>query len=217
MTGWWGIYPSKDGAADMLWPDMTRWFIISYDIWNFQYTYLNLPTHSWYCGAALLLAPTFAASYWNKGGWIHNRAFTLSIWFMFSQTVPTFQMSKTFGVLTSVYGNPQNISAMDLYNSAISLYNKGIKNGIEVDSAIKQFGIVANPTAQGVISILSIVSNVLVISAIFKRAKRLGINPYTDEVWVGTVDFEEAFKRAEGNENMKKVETAEPLLDEEEV
>ena len=29
-----------------------------------------LPTHSWFCGVALLLAPTIAALLWNKGGWI---------------------------------------------------------------------------------------------------------------------------------------------------
>ena len=62
----------------MLWPDMTWVFIISYDIWNFCYTYNCLPTHSWYCGLALLLAPTVAGMLWNKGGWIQNRAYTLS-------------------------------------------------------------------------------------------------------------------------------------------
>ena len=49
-------------------------YVLAYDIWNFQYTYLNLPTHSWYCGLALLLAPTFAAALRNKGGWIQKRA-----------------------------------------------------------------------------------------------------------------------------------------------
>ena len=48
MTGWWGIYASKD-RKDMLWPDMTWCFIIAYDLWNFEYTYNNLPTHAWYC------------------------------------------------------------------------------------------------------------------------------------------------------------------------
>ena len=85
MTGWWGIYSSKDkNHQDMLWPDMTIWFIVAYDIWNFTYTYCNLPTHSWYCGVALLLAPTFANALWNKGGWIQNRANTLATWCMFA-------------------------------------------------------------------------------------------------------------------------------------
>lgn len=95
MTGWWGIYSSKN-HQDMLWPDMTWCYILAYDIWNFEYTYNNLPTHSWYCGLALLLAPTFANALWNKGGWIQNRAFTLAIWCMFAQVFPYFQEESIF-------------------------------------------------------------------------------------------------------------------------
>ena len=83
MTGWWGIYTSKK-HDDMLWPDMTWCFIIAYDLWNFEYTYNNLTTHAFYCGVALLLAPTFANMFWNKGGWIQNRANTLALWCMFA-------------------------------------------------------------------------------------------------------------------------------------
>ena len=72
MTGWWAVYSSKD-KKDMIWPDMIWVYIIVYDIWNFAYTYNCLPTHSWFCGVALLLAPTIAALIWNKGGWIMNR------------------------------------------------------------------------------------------------------------------------------------------------
>ena len=60
MTAWWNVYPSKD-KKDMIWADMTWVYIVIYDIWNFAYTYNCLPTHSWYCGVALLLAPTVAA------------------------------------------------------------------------------------------------------------------------------------------------------------
>ena len=67
---------------------MTWCFIIAYDLWNFEYTYNNLPTHAWYCGLALLLAPTFANALWNKGGWIQNRANTLALWCMFAQVFP---------------------------------------------------------------------------------------------------------------------------------
>ena len=80
----------------MLWPDMTWVYIIAYDIWNFCYTYNCLPTHSWFCGFALLLAPTVAAFCWNKGGWIQNRAFTLAIWCMFAQVFPYFQEESIF-------------------------------------------------------------------------------------------------------------------------
>lgn len=92
MSGWWSVYASED-KTDMLWPDMTWVYIIAYDIWNFCYTYNCLPTHSWFCGFALLLAPTVAAFIWNKGGWIQNRANTLAIWCMFAQVFPQFQDS----------------------------------------------------------------------------------------------------------------------------
>ena len=95
MTGWFGIYASKK-KDDMLWPDMTWVFIVAYDLWNFCYTYNCLPTHSWYCGLALLLAPTVANFFWNKGGWIQNRANTLAIWCMFAQVFPMFQDYSVF-------------------------------------------------------------------------------------------------------------------------
>ena len=194
MTGWWGIYSSK-GQKDMLWPDMTFAFILAYDVWNFEYTYLNLPTHSWYCGVALLLAPTFAAAFWNKGGWIQNRANTLAIWCMFAQCVPLFQLSKTFSVMPTVYGGAAEAgySALDLYDSAINVYN----NGGDAAKAISDLGITANPTAQGVIAMAAIVINVVVFTAILKRAIEQKKNPYTNEIWTGTKDFELAMARRE--------------------
>ena len=96
MTGCVHLLTSNDkNQSDMIWADMTIWFIVAYDIWNFEYTYLNLPTHSWYCGVALLLAPTFANALWNKGAWIQNRANTLAIWCMWAQVVPAFQLSSS--------------------------------------------------------------------------------------------------------------------------
>lgn len=175
MTGWWGIYSSK-GRQDMLWPDMTWMFILAYDVWNFEYTYLNLPTHSWYCGLALLLAPTFAASVWNKGGWIQNRAFTLALWCMFAQIFPAFQDYSKFSVLPSVYG--------DTYDAVGYM-----------DASIRP--ITAHPQAQGVIAVASIVTNVVVFAFIIKRSIELKRNPYKNEIWMGTKDYEEAMARAE--------------------
>ena len=170
MTGWWGIYSSKK-KDDMLWPDMTWMFILAYDVWNFQYTYLNLPTHSWYCGVALLLAPTFAAAFWNKGGWIQNRANTLALWCMFAQVFPLFQDQGKFAVIPRLYAD-------------------GFMDAATHPTAV-------DPTAQGVISVLSIVVNVVVFAAIIKRSMKLKKNPYKDEIWKGTKDYEEAMSRAE--------------------
>ena len=194
MTGWWGIYSSKK-KDDMLWPDMTIWFIVAYDIWNFEYTYCNLPTHTWYCGVALLLAPTFANSLWNKGGWIQNRAMTLATWCMFAQVLPLFQLSNTFSVLPSLYGGATmaGVKALDLYNAAITCHTTGASAG----DAIANFGITANPTAQGVVAMLAIIANVVCISVIIKRSIEQKKCPYTKEIWVGTRDYEQAMSRAE--------------------
>lgn len=194
MTGWWGIYSSKK-KDDMLWPDMTIWFIVAYDIWNFEYTYCNLPTHTWYCGVALLLAPTFANALWNNGGWIQNRAMTLATWCMFAQVLPLFQLSNTFSVLPSLYGGATKagVKALDLYNAAITCHTTGASAG----DAIANFGITANPTAQGVVAMLAIIANVVCISVIIKRSIEQKKCPYTKEIWVGTRDYEQAMSRAE--------------------
>ena len=71
MTGWWSVYASED-KTDMLWPDMTWVYIIasrrqdrhadtSEPTTGTSATHNCLPTHSWFCGFALLLAPTVAA------------------------------------------------------------------------------------------------------------------------------------------------------------
>lgn len=169
MTGWWGIYQSKK-KDDMLWPDMTWVFIVAYDIWNFEYTYLNLPTHSWYCGFALLLAPTFAAMFWNKGGWIQNRANTLATWCMFAQVFPVFMDNSRFTTLSTLYAD-------------------GFMDPARHPE-------LADPTAGGVVAVISVLANLAALAFIIKRAKAQGINPYKNEVWKGSADYEEAMKRA---------------------
>lgn len=101
ITGWFGICISKDKSKDMLWPDMLWFWIVAYDVWNFAYTYNCLPNHSWYCGLALLLAPTFAAFFIKKGAWLQHRAQTLALWCMFAMTYPGFIDESQFAVKSS--------------------------------------------------------------------------------------------------------------------
>lgn len=164
MTGWWGIYSSKK-QHDMLWPDMTWVFIITYDLWNFCYTYNCLPTHAWYCGVALLLAPTVAAFMWNKGGWIQNRAFTLALWCMFAQVFPMFQNQGVFAVQSTL-----------------------------------------NYSTNVTVSVIALVANIAGIAYVAYRAKKLGKNPYTNEIFVGTKDYEEAMARREGMPEQSKAQ-----------
>lgn len=160
MTGWFGIYISKD-RKDMLWPDMTWVFIIAYDLWNFTYTYNCLPTHSWYCGVALLLAPTIAGLIWNKGGWIQNRAFTLATWCMFCQVCPMFVNDSIFAAQS-----------------------------------------VNNPQVNLVMASIALIANIAAFAYILYRAKKLGVNPWKKEVFVGTRDFEKAMGRREDAANL---------------
>lgn len=170
MTGWWGIYSSKD-KKDMLWPDMTWCFIIAYDLWNFEYTYNNLPTHAWYCGLALLLAPTFANALWNKGGWIQNRANTLALWCMFAQVFPMFQDTSRFATIPI-------------------LYSDGF-----MDAATRPAA--ADPTMQGVVALLALAANVICLAVIIKRSKQQKKNPYKNEIFTDQKDFQIAMGRAE--------------------
>jgi hypothetical protein len=105
ITGWFGIVirkkAKKDGSRDMLWPDMLWFWIIAYDLWNFAYTYNCLPHHAWYCGLALLLAPTLCAFTVGKGAWLQHRAQTLALWCMFAQTFPAFQDHSKYAVVSS--------------------------------------------------------------------------------------------------------------------
>lgn len=102
ITGWMGIClrkeTAKDKSRDMLWPDMMWFWIIAYDLWNFAYTYNCLPGHAWYCGFALLLAPTICAFTLGKGAWLQHRAHTLALWCMFAQTFPAFIDTGRFAV-----------------------------------------------------------------------------------------------------------------------
>lgn len=179
MTAWWSVWSSKD-RRDMLWPDMTWVFIIAYDLWNFTYTYNCLPTHSWYCGVALLLAPTIAALCWNRGGWIQNRANTLAIWCMFAQVFPLF--------LATLPDGTQH------YPWAVlpTTYADGTLQGIAAHSSAN-----ANPTPMLVLAILSLATNAIVLAYIICQAKRRHINPYKQDVFIHQRYYQSALSRAD--------------------
>ena len=179
MTGWWAVYASKD-KKDMIWPDMIWVYILVYDIWNFAYTYTCLPTHSWFCGVALLLAPTIAALLWNKGGWIMNRANTLCMWCMFAQVFPLFQ--ETFPDGTAAY----KCAAIPVQ------YADGTMNGIAAGTAVN-----ANPTAMLVISALALLTNAAALAYIIYKSVKNKKNPYTGEVFTEFKYYKEALARAD--------------------
>ncbi|WP_291379180.1 DUF5692 family protein [Demequina sp.] len=101
ITGWMGIYISKDKSRDMMWPDMIWPWIIAYDLWNFAYVYNAVGDHAFYAGAALLISCTIPAFFIRKGAWLQHRAHTLALWMMFTMAVPAFVGDSQFSVEAS--------------------------------------------------------------------------------------------------------------------
>jgi hypothetical protein len=52
-----------------------------------------------------------------------------------------------------------------------------------------------DPTAATVVSVIALAANVGAIAYIAYRAKKLGVNPYKQDVFVGTRDWEQANER----------------------
>jgi hypothetical protein len=89
LSGYKHINADNSKYKDMIWPAMTVFWIIAYDIWNFVFVYLNFP------GSAanqflVLLSCTIPSLFIKKGTWLQARAFTLAAWFMLYFTVPLF-------------------------------------------------------------------------------------------------------------------------------
>ena len=64
-----------------------------------------------------------------------------------------------------------------------------------MDAAVRPTA--ANPTAQGVISVLSLAINALALAIIILRAIQQKKNPYKNEIFTDTRDFQLAMERAE--------------------
>ena len=54
---------------------------------------------------------------------------------------------------------------------------------------------VNNPDVNLVVSIIALTANVLALGYVIYRAKKLKVNPYKQEVFVGTKDFSKAMSR----------------------
>ena len=67
MTGWWGIYVVQEEAGHAVARHDVGVHPEPMTCGTSAYTYNCLPTHSWYCGLALLLAPTVANHLLEQG------------------------------------------------------------------------------------------------------------------------------------------------------
>ncbi len=66
LCGMSGVFIDKQHKRDLLWPDMTLFWIIAYDVWNFTYIYNCVPEHAFY-GLAVLLACTIPGDVHQEG------------------------------------------------------------------------------------------------------------------------------------------------------
>lgn len=97
IAGWMGIFVAKDKSRAIVWGDLTIWWIIAYDLWNFSYVYNCLADRAWYSGVALLLACTIPAFMkLGRGSWIQYRAYTLTFWSAVVLTFPAFMHTSMF-------------------------------------------------------------------------------------------------------------------------
>ncbi len=102
ISGWAGIYISKRKSRAVIWGDLSFWWIISYDLWNFAYVYNCLSGRAWYSGVALLLSCTIPVMFsFAKGSWIQYRAYTLTLWSAVVLTFPHFMHDSIFAHQTS--------------------------------------------------------------------------------------------------------------------
>lgn len=181
ITGWAGIVvrkkTKKDGSCDMLWPDMLWFWIIAYDLWNFAYTYNCLPTHAWYCGFALLLAPTVCSFTLGKGAWLQHRAHTLALWCMFAQTFPKFQDASKFLVHSNSSKAIAN-AAMEQGLLAPDGYTVLVESGLhQVASATP------DTTYMFAASLIALLVNVAVLAFMIYRVVVTKQNPYKGELY----------------------------------
>ncbi len=89
ISGWMTIASEKADKHDLLWPDMTTFYIVAYSIWNLTYVWLCIPIHSGYA-VVHLLAAFIPAIFIKKGTWIQARAYTLGVWMIYLFTFTSF-------------------------------------------------------------------------------------------------------------------------------
>ena len=99
---------------------------------------------------------------------------------MFAQVFPLFQVDGIFSTLPVLYKYTGASTGMELSKLTLEQMNAAG----------------AYPVAQGVMSILAVVANVICIAVIIKRAVEQQKNPYKNEIFAGTRDYDQAMDRA---------------------
>lgn len=121
ISRWKGVKRDEQKPHDMLWPGMTTFWILAYDIWNITFVYINFPNTVAF-SFIVLLAPTVAAIWIKKGTYLQARAFTLAIYMMYLFSFKAFA-DNSLG-LTFVIPMPRSeglVMAMALVSLAMNV------------------------------------------------------------------------------------------------
>ena len=119
ISGWIGIFVAKGKSKAIIWGDLTIWWIIAYDLWNFAYVYNCLADRAWYSGVALLASCTIPVLFkFGRGAWIQYRAYTLTFWSAVVLTFPHFMQDSPFA-----HRSAHNPTAMIIISGLALLVN----------------------------------------------------------------------------------------------
>ena len=145
ISGWLGIFVTRDKNKDMIWPDMLWFWVLAYDVWNLAYGYNCVGDQSFYSGFCMLAACTIPALTWRKGAYLQHRAQTLAYWMMLCMSFSYRFDNSVFAVKASL--NPTalflvsflalvvNIAVFVYHFAKVAKYKRNIAVGVHSDLA----------------------------------------------------------------------------------
>jgi Family of unknown function (DUF5692) len=143
ISGWLGIFITKDKTKDMVWPDMLWFWVLAYDLWNLAYGYNCVGDQSFYSGFGMLAAATIPALTWRKGAYLQHRAQTLAYWMILCMSFSYVLDDSVFAVKASL--NPTalflvsflalvvNVAVFVYHFAKVLKYKRNIAAGVHSD------------------------------------------------------------------------------------
>lgn len=143
ISGWLGIFVTKDKTKDMVWPDMLWFWVLAYDFWNLAYGYNCVGDQSFYSGFCMLAACTIPALTWRKGAYLQHRAQTLAYWMILCMSASWVLDDSVFAVkaslnptalfLVSLLALVVNIAVFVYHYAKVFKYRRNIATGVHLD------------------------------------------------------------------------------------
>jgi len=95
---WTTIKIDDKKPHNFLWPGMTIFWIIAYDLWNICFVYLNFPNTVHYTALVVIPVPTIIALFIASGkhSWIQARPYSLSFYMIYIITIACFDTPVSF-------------------------------------------------------------------------------------------------------------------------